>query len=225
MSDATLEAAALFLIWLRSLACWAVLCGGKIEHDVRVKSAVCSEEKSEINILSISRLKCLSGGINSTSIPLSERAVLHISLDTSEIWSVAFQNDTHSDKNAFWHESKAHLRWQWKLHFILKPLLSNRALLLRRELSAIMKYWLEQLMKGKCSQDGRSQQTLYINMSHGHIMWWYYRQYIALWGMVGLLINVFDHVSHYCHRVWSSTWVMRLSFYMGIKKRPIHCAP
>lgn len=27
MSDATLEAAALFFIWLRSLACWAVRCG------------------------------------------------------------------------------------------------------------------------------------------------------------------------------------------------------
>ncbi len=85
MSDATLEAAALFLIWLRSLACWAVLCGGKKwEHDVRVKSAVCAEEKSVINILSISRLKCLSGGINSERIPLSECAVLHISLDTSK---------------------------------------------------------------------------------------------------------------------------------------------
>ena len=33
--------------------------------------------------MSISRLKCLNGGINSERIPLSERAVLHISLDTS----------------------------------------------------------------------------------------------------------------------------------------------
>lgn len=57
-------------------------------------------------------------------------------------------------------------------------------------------------------------------MSYGNIMWCYYRQYIALWGMVRLLINVFDHVSHYCRHIWSSTWVMRLSFYTGIKKRP-----
>lgn len=86
MSDATLEAAALFLIRLRSLACVAVLCGGKKkkEHDVRVKSVVCSIKKSEINILSISRLKCLQGGINSERIPLSERTVLHISLDMSK---------------------------------------------------------------------------------------------------------------------------------------------
>lgn len=44
MSDATLEAAVLFLIWLRSLACVAVLCGGgekKKERDVTVKSVVC----------------------------------------------------------------------------------------------------------------------------------------------------------------------------------------
>lgn len=88
MSDATLEAAALFLIWLRSLACVAVLCGGrkkkKKEHDVRVKSVVCFIKKREINILSISRLKCLQGGINSERIPLSERTVLHISSDMSK---------------------------------------------------------------------------------------------------------------------------------------------
>lgn len=56
------------------------------------------------------------------------------------------------------------------------------------------------------------QKIPYINMSYSHIMWCYYRQYIPLWGMVWLLINVFDHVSHYCHHMWSSTWVMRLSF-------------
>lgn len=57
---------------------------GKKEDDVRVKSVVCFQEKSEINILSISILKCLEGGINSERIPLSERTVLHISLDMSK---------------------------------------------------------------------------------------------------------------------------------------------
>lgn len=42
------------------------------------------KKKSEIDILSIFRLKCLSGGINSEKIPLSGRAVLHISLDMSQ---------------------------------------------------------------------------------------------------------------------------------------------
>lgn len=87
MSDATLEAAVLFLIWLLSLACVAVLCGegGEREkHDVRVKPAVGLKMKSVINISSIFRLKCLQGGVKSERIPLSERPVLHISLDVSK---------------------------------------------------------------------------------------------------------------------------------------------
>lgn len=141
-----------------------------------------------------------------------------------KIWSVSFQTDTHSDKKAFWRESKAHFRWQWKLYFIF-------------ETSALFFQiwncpWLWNIdwrrSWRKCSRDrciAFLQQMLYINMSRSHIMWWYYRQYIALWGMVRLLINVFDHVSHYCHHMWSSTWRMRLSLYMGIKERSIHCAP
>lgn len=92
-------------------------------------------------------------------------------------------------------------------------------------ISSVFKEWIvcdyEILTEeGKCSLDSRFQQLPYINMSYGNIIWCYYRQYIALWGMVRLLINVFDHVSHYCRHIWSSTWVMRLSFYTEIKKRP-----
>lgn len=145
-----------------------------------------------------------------------------------KIWSVSFSTDTHSDKTALWRESKANFRLQWKLFDIETSALAS-ALFLRSELSVIMKYWLKKLMKESVPMtdiySSLLQQILYINMSYSYIMWSYYRQYIAMWGMVGLLINVFDRVSHYCHHMWSSTWVMRFSFYMGIKERSIHCAP
>lgn len=103
MSDATLEAVALFLIWLRSLACVAVLCGGgeKKEHDVTVKSVVCFKTKSEINILSISRLKCLQGGIKQREDSLIRTPSSSHQFRCVKIWTSSFQNDTHSDKNAF----------------------------------------------------------------------------------------------------------------------------
>ena len=62
-----------------------------------------------------------------------------------KIWSVSFQTDTHSDKKAFWRESKAHFRWQWKLYFIFET--SALFFFSDLELSVIMKYWLKKLVK------------------------------------------------------------------------------
>lgn len=195
-----------------------------MEHDVRVKSAVCSEEKSEINILSISRLKCLSGGINSKRIPLSERTVLHISLDMSK-YEASPSKMTPTLTKMLSGVKVKHILGDNESCILFGNLCSRFSSVFKKWIVCDYEILTEDAHEGKCSQDSRFQQMLYINMSYSHIMWCYYRQYIALWGMVWLLINVFDHVSHYCHHIWSSTWVMRLSFYMGIKERPVHCAP
>ena len=175
--------------------------------------------------MSISRLKCLNGGINSERIPLSERAVLHISLDTSKYEASPSKLTPTLTKRLSGVKVKHILGDNESSILFLKPLLFFFFQIWNCP-------WLWNIdwrsSWRKCSRDrciAFLQQMLYINMSHSHIMWWYYRQYIALWGMVRLLINVFDHVSHYCHHMWSSTWRMRLSLYMGIKERSIHCAP
>lgn len=191
----------------------------KKEHDVRVKSVVCFIKKSEINILSISRLKCLQGGINSERIPLSERTVLHISLDMSKYEALPSKM-TPTLTNMLSSMKAKHI------------LCYNAGCISYWNLYSVFKEWIvcdyeiltEEAYGGKCSRDSRLQQMLFITLSQSHIMWCYYRQYIAVWRMVRLLINVFDHVSHYCHHIWSSTWVMSLSLYEGIKEKLIHGA-
>lgn len=187
-----------------------------MEHDVRVKPVVCSEENSEINILRISWLKCLHSGINRNEDPLIETRSSPHQFKCVKIWSNVF-----------------------KMTPTLTKMLSGMKI---KHISGTLFYcgtytvfieWIvydyeilsEEAHEAKCSQDCHLQQMLYITMSYSHIMWCYYRQYIALWGMVWLLINVFDHVSHYCQHIWSSTWVMRVSFNVEIKERLIHCAP
>lgn len=140
-------------------------------------------------------------------------------------WSVSFQTDTHTLTKMLSGVKVKHILGYNESCILFWNLCSRISSVFKERIVCDYEILTEEAQEGKCSQDSLLQQILYINMSYSHTMWCYYRQYIALWGMVWLLINVFDHVSHYCHHMWSSTWVMRLSFYVGIKERSIHCAP
>lgn len=150
--------------------------------------------------------------------PLISRSAL-LQFTYVNMWSVSFQADRkkHSGVKA------KHISAHGESCVLFWKVSSQIRSAFKKWLTENMKYWRSARRKRPIYSI--FQRMLYIKMSHSHIMWCYYRQYIALWGIIWLLINVFDHVSHYCQHMWSSTWVMALSLYTGIKESSICCAP